>query len=115
MTKENDLNDQVEEVIDGGKVDSVDDQLEEFDGGYITGEEHKSVDEIRSKTARQLAFTLVYLFAGALALHYAVFLALALTGKEESADMLSDFLNVWLPALTGIVSAAAAYYFSKER
>lgn len=72
MAKENVPNDQVEEVeiIDGGAIAP----WEEFiDGGNIAGEEDKSSDEIRSKTARQLAFTLVYLFAGALAVHYAVF------------------------------------------
>ena len=90
---------------------------QEIEGGFVSEFPKVTFDERkhRAKTASRLAFTFAWIFAGALFVHYVMFFALALLGREDAMGALSDIFNVWLPALTGIVSAAATYYFTKER
>lgn len=91
--------------------------LPEIDGGLIAEGPEPRFDESkhRAETASKLAFRLIYLFAGALAVHYIIFACLAFGERKDAIASLQDTFNVWLPALVGIVSAAATYYFTKER
>ena len=70
-------------------------------------------DKHRAETAKSLAFWLVGLLAGGLLLHY-VFIYI-LTGKEAGLQALDNTFNAWLPVISSLLSAAATYYFTRER
>jgi hypothetical protein len=40
---------------------------------------------------------------------------LAFGGKEESIKNLNTIFYVWSPAISSLVSAAAAYYFTRDK
>jgi hypothetical protein len=40
---------------------------------------------------------------------------LAFAGKEEALKNLSSIFNAWLPAISSLVSAAATYYFTRDK
>ena len=69
----------------------------------------------RAETARSLAKYLVFILGGSVALHYLLTAALAFAGKEEATKNLNSIFNAWLPAISSLVSAAATYYFTKEK
>lgn len=89
----------------------------EIEGGFVDALEEPPFNEPkhRAVTAQRLAMLFAWILAGSLVVHYACFMVLALTAQKESLEPLGRIFNVWLPALTGIVSSAATYYFSKER
>lgn len=89
----------------------------EIEGGFVDALEEPPFNEPkhRAVTAQRLAMLFAWILAGSLLVHYACFMVLALTAQKDSLEPLGRIFNVWLPALTGIVSAAATYYFSKER
>jgi hypothetical protein len=69
----------------------------------------------RAETARSLATWLVWILGVSVALHYLLTAILALAGKEEAIKNLSAIFNAWLPAISSLVSAAATYYFTREK
>ena len=89
----------------------------EIEGGFVDEIREPPFDEPkhRALTAQKLALMFAGILAAALALHYVCFMILAIMGRNESVESLGRVFNVWLPALTGIVSSAATYYFTKER
>ena len=88
----------------------------EIEGGFVDEIRQPKFDEPRHRalTAQKLALLFAYILSGALATHYVCFMVLAMTGCNEGLESLGRVFNVWLPALTGIVSAAATYYFTRE-
>lgn len=88
------------------------------DGGFIPVDPvEERWDEARHKaeTAKSLAVWLVCVFAGSLVLHYVAVGILTHYGKEAPLETLSDAFNAWLPVLSSLLSAAATYYFTRER
>jgi hypothetical protein len=77
----------------------------------ITFEEAKH----RAETAKSLAIWLVSLLGASVALHYILVAALAFGGKEEAIKNLNAIFNSWLPAISSLVSAAATYYFTRDK
>jgi hypothetical protein len=69
----------------------------------------------RAETARSLALWLVWILAGSVALHYVLTVVLLIWGKEEATKGLNSIFNAWLPAISSLVSAAATYYFTREK
>jgi len=69
----------------------------------------------RAETARSLATWLVVLLATGLGVHYLLVCILAFSGKEEAIKNLSTIFNAWLPVISSLLSAAATYYFTKEK
>jgi len=73
-----------------------------------------SHEEHRAKTTKQLAM----LFFGALFVvflaHVACVLVLA-HNKPNSVDEISRVFNVWVPVFSGLVGAAATFYFTQTR
>jgi hypothetical protein len=69
----------------------------------------------RAETARSLAFWLVIILGVSVGLHYLLTAALAFGGKEESIKNLNSIFNAWLPAISSLVSAAATYYFTRDK
>jgi len=68
-----------------------------------------------AETARSLAFWLVILLGVSVGLHYLLTVILAFGGKEEAIKNLNSIFNAWLPAISSLVSAAATYYFTREK
>ena len=66
-------------------------------------------------TARSLATWLVVLLGASLGVHYLLVCILAFSGKEEAIKNLSAIFNAWLPVISSLLSAAATYYFTKEK
>ena len=106
MTQENqssgDRPPEDEAPIEGGLVEDVRD-LEFHPGRY------------RAETAKGLAFLLVWILAISVALHYVFTGILQANNYAEAAESLSKIFNIWLPVISGLVGAAAAYYFTKEK
>lgn len=69
----------------------------------------------RAETAKSLATWLVIILGASLALHYVLTVILAFGGKEEATKSLSSIFNAWLPAISSLVSAAATYYFTRDK
>lgn len=88
-----------------------------IEGGEIGELKELSFHEAkhRAETARSLAKWLVAILGGSVALHYVLTTILAVAGKEEAIKNLSSIFNAWLPAISSLVSAAATYYFTREK
>ena len=69
----------------------------------------------RAETARSLAKWLVFILGASVALHYLLTAVLVIAGKEEATKNLNTIFNAWLPAISSLVSAAATYYFTREK
>jgi hypothetical protein len=69
----------------------------------------------RAEAARSLAFWLVIILGVSVGLHYILTVVLAFGGKEEAIKNLNSIFNAWLPAISSLVSAAATYYFTREK
>lgn len=69
----------------------------------------------RAETAKSLATWLVIILGVSIALHYILTVILAFGGKEEATKSLNSIFNAWLPAVTSLVSAAATYYFTRDK
>lgn len=100
MESQTQPDDEVSPPEEGGEIGALDDP---------TWKEEKH----RAETAKSLAFWLVGLLAGGLLLHY-VFVCI-LTGKEAALQSLNSAFNAWLPVISSLLSAAATYYFTRER
>lgn len=92
------------DVIDGGAVIDNPARAPRFD-------HHKH----RALTAEKLAKWFTAILAGGIVLQYCCFMSLSILGHKEDVEPLGQMFHVWFPALTSIVSAAATYYFAKER
>lgn len=69
----------------------------------------------RAETAKSLATWLVFILGASLALHYVLVVVLAFGGKDEATKSLNSIFNAWLPAISSLVSAAATYYFTRDK
>ena len=89
------------DIVEGGKVEQLDE--------YHVDEKH------RADTARYLAYGLVAMLALSIFFQYAATLTLVLLGKAEALASIDKLFNVLLPVLSSLVSAAATYYFTKDK
>lgn len=98
----------------GTDVESTDTEL--IDGGTIEPLEELTFQEQkhRAETARRMAFLLVWIMAISVGLHFVTTAAFAAYGNTEAIDGLGKIFNMWLPVISGFVSSAATYYFTKE-
>lgn len=94
----------VSQEIQGGDVGAIDDNATRW-------EETRH----RAETAKSLAQWLVGLLAGGLLLHYIFVLILAYCDEEAALEVLGSAFNAWLPVISSLLSAAATYYFTRER
>lgn len=69
----------------------------------------------RAESAKSLATWLVIILGSSVALHYLLTAILAFGGKEEAIKNLNSIFNAWLPAISSLVSAAATYYFTRDK
>lgn len=69
----------------------------------------------RAETAKSLATWLVIILGASLVVHYVLTVTLAFGGKEEAIKNLNSIFNAWLPAISSLVSAAATYYFTRDK
>jgi hypothetical protein len=100
---------------EGPMAPKSDDQL--IEGGEVRELQDLSFHEAkhRAETAHSLAKWLVVILGGSVALHYLLTTLLVFAGKEEAIKNLSSIFNAWLPAISSLVSAAATYYFTREK
>jgi|ERR1035438_3734136 hypothetical protein len=89
------------EIVEGGKVEQLDE--------YHVDAKH------RADTARYLAYGLVGMLALTIFLQYAATLTLVLLGKTDAVASVDKLFNILLPVLSSLVSAAATYYFTKDK
>jgi hypothetical protein len=69
----------------------------------------------RAETAKSLATWLVIILGMSVAVHYVLTAILAFGDKEEAIKNLNSIFNAWLPAISSLVSAAATYYFTRDK
>jgi hypothetical protein len=89
------------EIVEGGKVEQLDE--------YHVDEKH------RADTARYLAYGLVATLILTIVLQYAATLTLVFMGKTDALASIDKLLNILLPVLSGLVSGAVTYYFTKDK
>jgi hypothetical protein len=70
--------------------------------------------ERHAQVAKILAFSLLAILAGGMAVHYACVMILIMYGRDYGAKFLEDSFHAWLPVVSGLAGAATAYYFSKD-
>lgn len=102
MNRMNDRVDEDDQPIDAGEVGEL---------SKLTFQEARH----RAETAKSLATLLVIILGLSIALQYVLTVVLAFGGKEESIKNLNTIFNAWLPAISSLVSAAATYYFTKDK
>jgi hypothetical protein len=85
------------------------------EGGEIPGYDGSEIRWRDAKTRKQgqLALWLVLLLTLTIVGHYLATLFLVLKGREE-AEALHDAFNITLPVISGLVSSAVTYYFTRE-
>jgi|ERR1035437_5088501 hypothetical protein len=89
------------EIVEGGKVEQLDE--------YHVDAKH------RADTARYLAYGLLTMLALSIFLQYAATLTLVFLGKADALASIDKLFNILLPVLSSLVSAAATYYFTKDK
>ena len=89
------------DVIEGGTVEALED-LEFHE------EKH------RAETARKMAFLLVWIMAFSVGVHFVTTAVFSAYGNAAATEGLAKIFNMWLPVISGLVSSAATYYFTKE-
>ena len=73
-----------------------------------------SPEEHRAKTTKQLAF----LFFAALFIVFAAHVMcvfLLAHERPDSVDQITRVFNIWVPVFSGLVGAAATFYFTQTR
>ena len=80
--------------------------------GYQPGKFDPKAHE--AKTARTLAFVLVWMLAGSFVLHELLIVLMTFHNKTEAIPTLEHTFNQWLPVLAGLVGTAVGFYL-KER
>jgi hypothetical protein len=71
--------------------------------------------ERHAHTAGKLAVWVLWILAGSIIVHYVCVLAFVFTGHADGIKTLEDLFHSWLPVVSGLASAAATYYFTKDR
>ena len=71
-------------------------------------------EQHQAETARLLAYILVGILGGSVAIHYFLVAILVANDQQKATEELTTIFNAWLPAITGLVGAATTYYFTKE-
>lgn len=89
------------DVIEGGTVEALDD---------LPFHEEKH----RAETARKMAFLLVWIMAISVCIHFVTTAIFSAYDNAAAAEGLAKIFNMWLPVISGLVSSAATYYFTKE-
>jgi len=91
--------------------------VETLEGGEVRPLEDYRVEAKRhhAQTARTLAYAMVAILAGVIALHYGGTLLLVFTGHADGLATLDKTFNNLFPALTTLIGGAVTYYFTKER
>jgi hypothetical protein len=69
----------------------------------------------RAETARWLAIGLIATLCLSFFVHYGVTAYFVAEGKADAVEGLSRAFNVWLPVISSLAGAAAAYYFTREK
>jgi hypothetical protein len=90
-----------DEIVEGGRVEQLDD--------YHVDAKH------RADTARYLAYGLVGVLTLSIFLQYAATLTLVFLGKADALASIDKLFNILLPVLSTLVSAAATYYFTRDK
>ena len=99
-------------MSNGGK-----DEDQPIEAGEVGALQDLTFQEARHKaeTAKSLATLSVIILGASIALQYVLTVVLAFGGKEEAIKNLNTIFNAWLPAVTSLVSAAATYYFTRDK
>ena len=98
-------------------TDSADPDDQTIDAGNIGEIKELAFQEAkhRAETAKTLATWLVIILGLSVGVHYLLTAMLAFGGKEEAIKNLNSIFNAWLPAISSLVSAAATYYFTRDK
>lgn len=82
----------------------------------LGGATHYPLRAARERTAAYIALGLTSILGFLLTLHYLMVWVFSCTDKTaEQIDALNTTMNAWLPVVSSLVGAAAAFYFAKER
>jgi hypothetical protein len=92
-----------ESIIEGGSVS---------DFQEIKWEPEK---KHRAETARYLAYGLVGILAFTILIQYGMTVFLIFQNRESGVATLEKLFSTLLPVLSGLVSGAATYYFTREK
>jgi hypothetical protein len=92
------------------------DETEVIDGGYVEALEDLPFQEAkhRAETARKMAFLLVWIMAASVAVDFVGVATFAAFKNTTAIESLGKIFNMWLPVISGLVSSAATYYFTRE-
>jgi hypothetical protein len=89
-----------------------------IEGGSVSGfqeYEWEPEKKHRAETARYLAYGLVAILASTILIQYVMTVVLICQNRESGVATLEKLFSTLLPVLSGLVSAAATYYFTREK
>jgi len=92
------------------------DEADVINGGYVEALEDLPFQEAkhRAETARKMAFLLVWIMAVSVAVDFVGVAVFAGFKNVTAVESLGKIFNMWLPVISGLVSSAATYYFTRE-
>lgn len=76
----------------------------------FTGERDEKLDPVRGK----ITTGLLWLLSGALVLH-AVLTFWASYGAADAAKNIAAVFNIWVPVISGLVSSAITWFFTRQK
>ncbi|MBN8603428.1 MAG: hypothetical protein J0M26_20500 [Planctomycetes bacterium] len=99
------------------RIDDIRQDEQPIEAGEVGELQELSFHEAkhRAETAKSLAIWLVIILGASILLHYILTAAMAFGGREEGIKNLNAIFNAWLPAISSLVSAAATYYFTRDK
>lgn len=107
----------MDEMPDRKSVGQTEGEQLPIEGGFVSEitelEFHQ--EKHRAETARRLAYLLVWIMGVTVGIHYLATGILVGLGLADATESLARIFNIWLPVISGLVSAAATYYFTRDR
>lgn len=100
---------------DDGAEDVSADQV--IEGGEVGAIEEDTWQETRhrAETAKAIAMCLLSILGVGLLLHYLAVWVLSGSEAAPALQTLDNAFNAWLPVISSLLSAAATYYFTREK
>jgi hypothetical protein len=74
-----------------------------------------SLKQKEATTAQYLAYIIVLMLFASVVGHYALMGFFVWQGRGDATATFEHIFNAWLPVVSGLASAAATYYFTKDR
>ena len=90
-------------------------EADAIEGGHVEALEDLPFQPAKHRAERRkMAFLLVWVMATSVAVDFVGVGVFAACNNTPGVEALGKIFNMWLPVISGLVSSAATYYFTRE-